>query len=100
MAPRSSAPDHERQDRELEARDYVETPEQFLADDGDGGIKFAEIFAALYRNRYIMIAAVAVVVLGGLIVTLLMTPIYKASSTVQIDLRSDNILAATSVEPD
>ena len=101
MAPRSSAPDRDRQDRELEARqDYVETPDQFLGDDSDGGIKFAEIFAALYRNRYIMIAAVAIVLLGGLVVTLLTTPIYKASSTVQIDQRSDNILASTSVEPD
>jgi succinoglycan biosynthesis transport protein ExoP len=101
MASQSAARGREWQDDQLGTRqDHVETSNELLSDDSDAGVNFAVVLAALYRNRYIIAATVTLALLAGLTVTLLTTAIYKATSTVQIDLRSDNILASTSVEPD
>lgn len=60
--------------------------------DGALSIDFAAVWAAVYRSRYWIIGIIAGFLLLGLIVTVLSTPIYRASSTVQIDQEAAKVL--------
>lgn len=62
------------------------------SDDSAFSIDFAAIWAAIYRSRYWIIGIIAGFLLLGLIVTILSTPIYRASATVQIDQEAAKIL--------
>lgn len=52
------------------------------------------------RWRWVIIAAVATAVILGLIITLLMTPKYTASSTIEISRESDQVTSFKGVERD
>lgn len=62
------------------------------SDDAGFSIDFAAIWAAVYRSRYWIIGIVVGFLLLGLIVTVLSTPIYRASATVQIDQEAAKVL--------
>lgn len=56
------------------------------------------IWSTVYRNRYLMIAALAVCILLGVVVTFLSTPIYKATAQVQIDMQAAKIIEGADVQ--
>lgn len=57
-----------------------------------GGLDLRAIWSALYRNRYLIGAVIAAALLIGLAATLLMTRIYQAQVTVQIDQEATRVL--------
>ncbi|MDE8650475.1 GumC family protein [Novosphingobium album (ex Liu et al. 2023)] len=59
------------------------------------------MWAAVYRNRLMIIATIAISLLIGLLVTMFTTPIYQAYATIQIDPRNAQVLSKSAdVEPD
>lgn len=56
------------------------------------------IWSTVYRNRYLMIAALAVCILLGVVVTFLSTPMYKATAQVQIDMKEAKIIEGADVQ--
>jgi len=56
------------------------------------------IWSTVYRNRYLMIGALAVCILLGVVVTFLSTPIYKATAQVQIDMKEAKIIEGADVQ--
>ena len=50
------------------------------------------LWSTFYRNRPLIAAIVAAAMLTGLAVTMLMTPKYRATASLQIDQQSDNVL--------
>lgn len=57
------------------------------------------IWSAAYRNRYIVIGTLIVCTLLGVILTLLATPIYRASARIQIDMQAAQIIEGADVQP-
>jgi capsular exopolysaccharide synthesis family protein len=57
-----------------------------------GLFDLTSIRAILWRQRWVLLAVTAAVVLAGLVLTMLMTPIYYASATVRIDPQNAEIL--------
>lgn len=55
-------------------------------------IDIAWLRGAVFRQRWFVIAALAAAVLGGIVVTMLSTPVYEATSTVRLNLRSNYLL--------
>lgn len=74
----------------------IEFEDEFGAAGAAGSEQLARTLRALwstvYRNRLLMTAIVAVSLLAGLGATLLMTPQYEATATLQIDQQSTNVL--------
>lgn len=62
-------------------------------------IDFRQIFAIVRRNIVAIIAVVALAVVIGVIVTLLTTPRYIATASVQIDQVTDRVLNTQDTEP-
>lgn len=62
---------------------------------------FAWLKAGLYRSRWFLIGGASIGAVIGLVLALLATPIYSASTTIQIETQSPQVLAgsAESVEP-
>lgn len=60
--------------------------------DSNGLINLASIRAFLWRQRVILALVTGVVVLIGLIATMLMTPIYQATSTVRVNMEAGQIV--------
>ena len=54
-------------------------------DDNDDSINLLEYWQVLRDRRWVVIGVTAAITLAALAVTLLMTPIYRASSTLQIE---------------
>ncbi|HEX8414189.1 MAG TPA: Wzz/FepE/Etk N-terminal domain-containing protein, partial [Sphingomicrobium sp.] len=50
------------------------------------------VWSALYRNRWLIAAVVGVALLLGIAATLLMTPIYRAAASLQIEQQTDRVL--------
>lgn len=77
-------------------------PEEFYskAAAGDyravGGFNAVAIWAAIYRSRYWAAGIVVAMLLAGIVVTLMTTPIYEARTTVQADQDNERILASES----
>jgi len=65
---------------------YADQPEQ------TSRIDVAWLRGAIFRQRWLMVAALAVAVIGGVVVTLLSTPMYEAASTVRLNPRSNYIV--------
>lgn len=78
------------------------SPEEFYsqAAEGDyrpvGGFSAVAILAAIYRSRFWVAGIIVGMLLIGIIFTLLTTPIYEASATVQADQDNERILASES----
>lgn len=69
------------------------------ADDEEDSLDVRAIWAALYRNRYLIAAVVALALLLGFVVALLTVPTYRAAASVQIEQSSARILESEDVEP-
>jgi capsular exopolysaccharide synthesis family protein len=54
------------------------------------------LWSTFYRNRLLIAVIVAGAMLAGLAVTMLMTPKYKATSSIQIDQQATNVLGNSS----
>lgn len=52
------------------------------------------------RWRWLILGAITITAIAGLIITLLMTPQYTASATIEIQRENDRILAVRGVEPE
>ncbi len=75
--------------------------DEFIEDETKGfSLNMAEIRSMIYRQRYIVGAAIAIALALGLVVTLLMRPVYRASASVQIDQGTSNIIEGQDVAPD
>ena len=61
-------------------------------------ISFAEIRATLYRQRRIIIPIIVLALTVGLVVSLLMTPIYQATATVRMEADSNDVVKDGEVE--
>lgn len=59
---------------------------------------FRQYFSIAMRWRYVILGAITICFLGGLITTLLMTPQYSASSTIEISRESDQVSGLQGVE--
>ena len=57
------------------------------------------LLALLGRNRLLIAATLATALLGGLIVTLLISPKYVATASIQIDQEADRVLEGAEVQP-
>lgn len=66
----------------------------------DGAFNLTTIRGIIYRQRFILIGALALALVGGLVLTLLTKPIYSASATVQIDPGGGQIIEGQSLESD
>jgi succinoglycan biosynthesis transport protein ExoP len=56
-------------------------------------------WAALYRNRRLVAAAVAIAVVLGIAIIYLSTPIFRASASIQLDQTSTKVLQGDDVAP-
>jgi len=67
-------------------------------DDADYGygrtaaLDFAAIWAAIYRSRLWILGILVACLLAGIVISLLSTPIYRATSTVQIDQEAAKVI--------
>lgn len=66
-----------------------------------GGIHvdFRAVWAAMYRNRKLVIAIVAAAVILGIAIIYLSTPLFRASTKVQIEQQSTKVLQGDDVAP-
>lgn len=62
-------------------------------------IDLRALWSIIYRNRYIIIGALAVCVTLGIVVTFLSTPIYRATARIQIDMEAAQIIKGGDVQP-
>jgi succinoglycan biosynthesis transport protein ExoP len=56
------------------------------------------LWAIVYRNRALFLAAIALSLAGGLAVTMLTTPIYRAVASIQIDQQSARVLQQQDID--
>lgn len=59
----------------------------------------ARLVAAAWRNKWLLLAIVGMVMAAGLVVTLLITPQYEARASVQIDQQTNRVLGTEEQEP-
>ena len=69
------------------------------SEDASFALNFSELRAMLFRQRYILITVIALALLIGLVATLLMTPIYQATSKIQINADSNEVIAGDDERP-
>ncbi|MBR0552098.1 GumC family protein [Stakelama marina] len=87
-------------DRPAAVRDPDIYPESYGDHTGGFGIDFHAIWLIIKRNLWLIGGIVAVAVAIGLIVTMLMTPQYVATASVQIDQQAAQVLdSKQDVEP-
>ncbi|GAA0314772.1 hypothetical protein GCM10009087_26500 [Sphingomonas oligophenolica] len=63
------------------------------------GIDFRQIYIILRRNIWLIVGVIFLALVLGFIGTLLMTPKYVATASVQIDQEADKILSSDDVQP-
>src|SRR5688572_9307256 len=76
---------------------YPSLPQQEIADEGP--IDLRSIWAALYRNKWLILGLVSLGVMAGVALALLTAPLYRASTSVQIDQQTARILESEDIEP-
>ncbi|TNE34520.1 MAG: exopolysaccharide biosynthesis protein, partial [Alphaproteobacteria bacterium] len=79
-------------DRYLPDTQYGQQPENAL-------VNTTYLRGALFRQRHLILATIALVLLASLVITLLMTPMYRAVATVRIDPYGNNIVQGQDIEP-
>lgn len=65
---------------------------------GGGLLSLSSIRAIVWRQRYVLLVIVSVSLIAALIITLLMTPIYQASTTVRYNPPGGEIVAGQSLD--
>ncbi|MEP2726942.1 polysaccharide biosynthesis tyrosine autokinase [Roseibium sp.] len=73
--------------------------DEFEVEDREPAIDLHQLMAAVRRNRWLILAVVLAAVLLGLVATMLMTPRYTATASIQIDQESARILDSQDVQP-
>lgn len=79
--------------------------DQFLPGNGtptrrdDGPVNASFMRGVAFRQRFLIAGTIALALLAGLLVTLLMTPVYEATSTVRIDPYATNIVEGQDLAP-
>ncbi len=65
-----------------------------VSDESDSELKLdlRAVWSALYRNRYLLLIVMALALGAGLAITMLTTPIYEATSSVQIEQQAARVL--------
>ncbi|MDF1835963.1 MAG: polysaccharide biosynthesis tyrosine autokinase [Alteraurantiacibacter sp. bin_em_oilr2.035] len=86
-------------DRYLPQDTAVESPNGAYGTASRSFFTFATIRGILWRQRFIIIGAVALALLAALIITLLTRPIYQASSTVVYQPPGTSIIEGQDLEP-
>lgn len=71
-----------------------------IAGEEDQTIDLRAIWGAVYRNRLLIAAVLALALAAGIASILLTTPTYRGVTTVQIDQQSAKVLETEDVEPD
>ena len=61
-------------------------------------VDLREIWAIVYRSRFWIAAIMALFIVAGIVVTLLMTPRYRADAAVQIDQEAVKVLGTEQSE--
>lgn len=74
------------------------TPNQFEPEASD--FNFVQYWRLLLKHRLVIGGCMAAAVLLGLIATLLTTPVYRATTTIQIDKEAAQIVDVQGVEPE
>lgn len=69
------------------------------APEGGAAIDFTMIRGILWRQRFIIIGVVSLALLAGAIATMLMTPRYQATATVQLNLAGGSIIEGQDLDP-
>lgn len=69
------------------------------AEDVGTQFDFRHLVAIVRRNLWYIVVIVGLALIGGLIVTMLITPKYVASARIQIDQESDRVIESGSVQP-
>lgn len=82
--------------RSFEGDDLFPNSEGGAAEEGK--LDLRSVAAALYRNRFILVAMIALGLLLGLGATMLMTPIYQATATLQIEQQEQQVLPGDAAE--
>lgn len=78
---------------ELEYIDEIEVEER------EPAIDLHKVYAAVRRNRWLILGVVLAALLLGLVATMLMTPKYTATASIQIDQEGARILESQDVQP-
>ncbi|MHA6333015.1 GumC family protein [Qipengyuania sp. CAU 1752] len=77
--------------------------QRYIADDSASayqeGFSIAELRAMAWRQKKMVAILVGVAILAGLIITLLMKPLYQAGATVRIDNESLQVIEGSDVSP-
>lgn len=69
------------------------------ADSKESSIDVRAIWSALYRNRLLIAAVLAMAFAAGIASVLLTTPVYRGVTTVQVEQQSAKILGTEDLEP-
>ncbi|TNE43180.1 MAG: polysaccharide biosynthesis tyrosine autokinase [Sphingomonadales bacterium] len=62
-------------------------------------IELSHIRGFLFRQRFVMVGTVVLALLAGLILTLVMTPVYEAEATVRVDPEGNTIVEGQDIAP-
>lgn len=62
-------------------------------------VDIRQIWSTIYRNKYLIALIVALVLVAGIAVTLLSTPVYKADASVQVEQQTAKVLSTEDQEP-
>lgn len=85
-------------DRRQDSR-FVSAPPEMPLLGGETVFNVAEYWRLAVKYRLIILASILTAMVIGTAATLLMTPIYTATATLQIDREADRILAVDEVQP-
>jgi polysaccharide biosynthesis transport protein len=88
------APDHQLVIAEMRKQlaRYEENLQAVAVERDDDVIDLRELWAMLVRRRWTVLITALIIVVAGTIYTAMQTPIYRASTTVQIERESSNIV--------
>jgi polysaccharide biosynthesis transport protein len=68
--------------------------------EGAQGLKFLEYWRIVYKHKWVIVAAVAVALAIGMVVTLMTPRVYTAGTTIEIDRETSNVVGQNmEVEP-
>lgn len=73
--------------------------EELEVTEREPAIDLHKLYSAVRRNRWLILGVVLAAVLLGLVATMLMTPKYTATASIQIDQESARILDSQDVQP-
>ncbi len=84
---------------ELAVADYYQSYGFEAESDGESKLDFRLIYAVLKRNLFVIGGVIILSLVLGLTITLLATPRYVATASVQVDQEADRVLNSQDVQP-